>query len=217
MSDFKVFFVLFSLSLGLAGCSNLGGNLSKPEIASEELRLEMVQHIVNFEARRDSRGKIIVYMLPKGDGGGRYEVAGINERYHPAEAARLRRLVEAGRPEEAEAEAVKYIAGKTDYPANAASRNSIKFLLRDIAWNRGPTGAVRTLQIALGVQADGKIGPQTRAALKAAEQEPRQLVLDIRSAREAYERSRGRDETSKFWQGLVNRWDKASRQARRYN
>lgn len=181
------------------------------------LRLEMVQFIVNYEARRDADGKVIVYKLPRGDGGGRFEVAGINERYHREEATRLRRVIESGDPDRAEREAVLYIAGKTDFPARVASTNAIKFLLRDIAWNRGPTGAVRTLQIALNLPVDGKVGPQTRRALKVAENNPMVLVSTIRSARETYERRwAGRDETSKFWEGLVNRWNKAGAQAKKY-
>ena len=38
----------------------------------------MAAAIVNFEARRDSKGHLKVYNLPPEDGGGRYEVAGIN-------------------------------------------------------------------------------------------------------------------------------------------
>lgn len=181
------------------------------------LRLEMVQFIVNYEARRDADGKVIVYDLPKGDGGGRFEVAGINEKYHRAEAVRLRRIIEAGDPDRAEREAAEYIAGKTDFPARVATTNAVKFLLRDIAWNRGPTGAVRTLQIALNLPVDGKIGPQTRGALETAENNPTALISDIRSARETYERRwAGRDETSDFWEGLVNRWNKAGAQAKKY-
>jgi len=49
----------------------------------------MAADIINFEARRDKRnGHLVVYNLPKNDGGGRYEVAGINERYDgPAKPA----------------------------------------------------------------------------------------------------------------------------------
>lgn len=205
-----------SLTLPLVACSTDHDETLEIE-DSNFLRLEMVQFIVDYEARRDAEGNVIVYWLPRGDGGGRFEVAGINERYHREEARRLRRIIEAGDPDRAEREAVLYIAGKTDFPARVASTNAIKFLLRDIAWNRGPTGAVRTLQIALSVPVDGKIGPQTRGALEAAESNPMALISAIRSARETYERRwAGRDETSEFWEGLVNRWNKAGAQAKKY-
>jgi len=72
----------------------------------------MVQFIVDYEARRGPDGKVIVYTLPRADGGGRFEVAGINERYHRPEAERLRRIIESGDPDRAEREAVLYIAGE---------------------------------------------------------------------------------------------------------
>lgn len=205
-----------SLTLPLVACSTYLDESGESE-DSNSLRLEMVQFIVDYEARRDAEGKVIVYWLPRGDGGGRFEVAGINERYHREAARRLRRIIETGDPDRAEREAVLYIAGKTDFPARVSSTNAIKFLLRDIAWNRGPTGAVRTLQIALSVPVDGRIGPQTRGALETAENKPMELISAIRSARETYERRwAGRDETSKFWEGLVNRWNKAGAQAKKY-
>jgi hypothetical protein len=42
----------------------------------------MATAIVDFEARRDRNGHLKVYKLPAGDGGGTYEVAGINECYN---------------------------------------------------------------------------------------------------------------------------------------
>lgn len=205
-----------SLTFPLVACSTEHSQAVETQDPNS-LRLEMVQFIVDYEARRDAEGKVIVYKLPRGDGGGRFEVAGINERYHREEAIRLRRIIESGDPDRAEREAVLYIAGKTDFPARVASTNAIKFLLRDIAWNRGPTGAVRTLQIALNLPVDGKIGPQTLGALEVAENNPIALVAAIRSARETYERRwAGRDETSIFWEGLLNRWNKAGAQAKRY-
>ncbi len=41
-------------------------------------------------------------------------MAGINERYDPEEAAKLRDLVNAGRYDEAESDAAEYIAKYTD-------------------------------------------------------------------------------------------------------
>jgi hypothetical protein len=38
-------------------------------------------YTVYFEARRDKNGHLVVYDLPKNDGGGDYEVAGINLKY----------------------------------------------------------------------------------------------------------------------------------------
>lgn len=177
------------------------------------LRQEIVQHIVNAEASRDDDGRIVVYQLPGDDGGGRFEIAGINERYHPEMAAHLRGLIDAGAHAQAEAEAVAYIADYTDRYALRAKTGAIRYLLRDLTWNRGWTGAVRILQIALRVPEDGVFGPQTFVALRQHERQPLKLIGALRVAREIYERRR-RDENSRFWNGLVNRWDAASRRAR---
>jgi hypothetical protein len=44
-----------------------------------EQRRRMAAAIVDFEARRDPHRRLTIYGLPPGDGGGRYEVAGIDE------------------------------------------------------------------------------------------------------------------------------------------
>lgn len=210
---------VLALLVILVGCAEESREPYSPYAHAQERRsvaLEMVQHIVNFEARRDNAGQIVVYDLDPDDGGGLYEVAGVNERYHRAEAARLRGIIEAGDPTRAEQEAVLYILGKTTHPARHASTNAVKFLLRDIAWNRGPTGAVKILQRALYVPADGLVGPVTLGALKTAEADPAALITEIRRAREVYERQLGRDEASKYWSGLVNRWNGASERAKTY-
>jgi hypothetical protein len=84
---------------------------------------------------------------------------------------------------------------------------AVQFALRDAAFNRGPSGAVKILQDALGLPADGIVGPKTKEALQGAERDPKKLLSDLRGARERYER-RTRDESSKFWAGLSNRWDR---------
>ncbi len=214
----QVYFVKLLLAASVTfvlGCSPLSHEPALTSDRAVDLRLEMAQHIVNFEARRDRQGRLIVYRLPRGDGGGRFEVAGINERFHRATAIRLRGMIERGQHAQAETEAVSYIASKTDFPAREARNPAIQFLLRDIAWNRGPTGAVRTLQIALGATVDGKVGPQTRHLLAEAEQHPEALIISLRHAREAYER-RTRDECTSFWEGLVNRWNNAGDRALGY-
>jgi lysozyme family protein len=67
---------------------------------------------------------------------------------------------------------------------------------------------MRILQRAAQVPDDGNWGPKTEAAVSALS--PTQLLTRLREAREGYERGVAhRDESSKFWKGLVNRWDKA--------
>jgi Predicted Peptidoglycan domain len=174
--------------------------------ARAALRKKMAESIVKFEGRRDQQGHLRVYILPPGDGGGRYEVAGINDRYHPQEAAKLRQLIDAGRFDEAEDYAAEVIAEYTDVVARWTTVPAIEAYLRDCAFNRGPGGAAKILQIALGVKVDGGVGPETLGALRQAEKNPAKLLAALRAARQQYElRVAGRRE--KFWKGLVNRWD----------
>src|SRR5215211_8425245 len=74
----------------------------------------MGQAILDFEARRDSRGRLAVYPLPAGDGGGRIEVAGINDRYHPVECAELVQMIRDRKYDEAERYARNFMIRYTD-------------------------------------------------------------------------------------------------------
>jgi hypothetical protein len=148
--------------------------------------------------------------LPAGDGGGRYEVAGINERYNKDTVDKLVALIEDGKYDEAEELATEFIAQDTDRAMEWTSVASIEFYCRDCVFNRGGGGGARILQRAVGVPDDGVVGNVTKSAVAAAEQNPSALLAKLRQAREKYEREVvGRDESSKFWQGLVNRWNNA--------
>lgn len=185
-------------------------------MSTADQREKFARSILHFEARYED-GHLAVYELPAGDGGGTYEVAGINERYHPVEAARLAGLIRARRFDEAEREAIDFIAKFTDGAALWTGVPAIECYLRDCAFSRGPYGAARILQRAVGVRDDGVIGPLSKAAIAAGERDPATLLAAMRAAREQYERDVvGRDETSKFWKGLVNRWNKAMDFARTF-
>ncbi|MGI8890352.1 MAG: putative peptidoglycan-binding domain-containing protein [Chthoniobacterales bacterium] len=190
----------------------LGGSMTRLPTPSEdsaprlEGRKRMAASIVNFEARRDAQGHLQVYVLPAGDGGGRFEVAGINDRYHPREASKLRELIETGHYKEAEDYATEVVADYTDVVANWTGVPMLEVYLRDSAFHRGPTGAARILQMALGVKVDGLVGPKTLSALRAAEKDPVHLLLALRIAREEYE-LKVAGPRQKFWRGLVHRWD----------
>lgn len=164
--------------------------------------------ILEWEARRDEDGHISVYKLPSNDGGGIYEVAGINEKYHPKEAAMLAGLIKNKQFKEAERLAACYIQDYTDTVSAWTNNSAIDFFLRDTCFNRGPTGAAKILQKALGVAEDGKVGPITLAALKRSEYNPEGLLNDLRWARERYE-DQVAGARPNLRKGLVNRWDKA--------
>lgn len=182
----------------------------EPATSSFDERRRMAQSIIDFEARRDAQGRLQVYYLPSGDGGGRFEVAGINERYHRDVCLQLVELIENNRHAEAERLAVDYIASYTDVVDRWCSVSAIECYLRDSTFNRGAGGAAWIVQRAVGVNTDMVVGPVTRAAIARREADPRALLDDLRQSREVYERRKvGRDESSVFWRGLVNRWNKA--------
>lgn len=189
-----------------------------------EKRFQMALEIVRFEGRYKD-GKLQHYKLPPGDGGGEGEVAGINEKYHSEQYAKLRGLIEGGAHEEAEFEAVRYIEKYTrgvvsffPSPESAEENPAIEFVLRDSCFNRGLKGAATVLQLALGMsEIDGLCGPVTHRefARQLAEPGPVEVLANLTKARETYERNKyawkpqSRDESSKFWKGLSKRWAKA--------
>src|SRR5262245_1714474 len=186
-------------------------------MTSSEQRRRMAAAILEFEARRDKQGHLTVYKLPKGDGGGRYEVAGINERYNKETVDVLVSLLQQKSYDEAETLADDFIAQDTDRAASWTNIPAIEFYLRDSVFNRGANGAARILQRALGIHDDGVVGPQTRAVEVAAEGDAALLLGKLRLAREQYERDVAhRDESSKFWKGLVNRWNKEMETAKSF-
>lgn len=173
-------------------------------------RRRMAASILSFEARRDKQGRLTIYKLPAEDGGGAYEVAGINERFHPEEARMLADLIEAGHFQEAERAACEIIATYTDGVSSWSRTPAVECYLRDCCFNRGPRGAARILQRALGVPDNGVIDDAGRALVAAREDDTLEFLQDLRAAREQYERDVAkRSETSKFWKGLVNRWNNA--------
>ncbi len=176
-------------------------------------RREMAKAIVDFEARRDSKGHLVVYKLPANDGGGAFEVAGINEKYDGPTARRLAALVQAGHYDEAEQTANSYIIGNTNVAATWTDNLAVESYLRDCVFNRGAKGAARIFQRAVGVRDDGVVGPFTRAA--AAKYQPADLLTRLRAAREDYERNVV-GYRANFWKGLQNRWDKALVTARKF-
>ena len=174
-------------------------------------RLEMADFILKSEARRDKLGRLKVYKLPKADGGGTFEVAGINDRYHPKAATYLKNLIENNRHAHAENFVKKYLVSYTDVVKNWTELAPLEAFLRDTAFNRGPKGALRILQIALGVADDGKFGPITKATLAKASRNVTALLDKLRSARETYEIRVAPPvgARAKFWAGLQNRWNNA--------
>jgi len=174
----------------------------QPQPGSATSRFQMAQWIVNQEARRDAQGRLKVYNLPANDGGGRFEVAGINERYDATKCLQLVAMLNAGQHAAAEREAAQYIASKTDAAANWTHLPAAELFLRDTIFNRGLGGAIKILQMALGVVARSQIA----TAVLQAEQNPRHFIQSLRAAREQYEwKVVGR--RANLVAGLINRWN----------
>jgi len=185
--------------------------MSTTRTSTPEDRRRMMDFIVGAEARRDKMGRLRVYRLPAADGGGSFEVAGINDRFHPQAANKLRDMIAANRQGHAETFIRTYLLDYTSIVTRWTTHPAIEAFLRDTAFNRGPKGALRILQLALRVPDDGKWGPITRTALTAALRQPGALLQSLRTARESYEIRVAPPvgARAKFWPGLVNRWNKA--------
>ena len=186
--------------------------LPPPVVVNPEARQVAAKMILDFEARRDPKtGHLMVYRPPANDGGGAYEVGGLNARYNPKEAARLAELLGQKKYKEAEDYAIEAIAKNTDPAAKWAVNPGVQFVFRDTYFNRGPRGSAITIQHAVGATEDGIVGPKTLKAV--ADMPPVKLIDQMRIAREWYERKHV-GVRANFWQGLVNRWNHATAAAK---
>jgi lysozyme family protein len=160
---------------------------------------------VKFEGRFDHNGNLTIYKLPDGDGGGSYEIAGINDKYHPEEFKRISSLP----AEERAKEAARYIKEYTS-PLVSKLPEVMQAFVQDLSFNRGMGGATKFIQKglnALGVKVDvdGKIGHQTLEAISKVH--PRTLMQAISQAQLDYEYDLAYNNSSrkKFISGLENR------------
>jgi len=155
---------------------------------------------VDMEARKDKAGNVLVYGLPPGDMGGSYEVAGINDKYHPAAAEMLKNLP----PEERRDAAARYVVEYTK-PFTSKLPEPYRPFFQDLAFNRGVGGATKFLQRAIGVKDDGALGPQTLKALEG--MNPSEVMKNVSVEQMTYERrlAEQNPERKKFLNGLQNR------------
>lgn len=177
----------------------------RPTTMSTQTGLPLPLQTVEWESRKDKQGNLAVYKLPAGDMGGNYEVAGINDRYHPEAFAAISSLPA---PQRAKA-AAEYIQGYTA-PLVERLPQSLQSFTQDLAFNRGLGGATKYLQQALNqlgqpVAVDGGLGPKTLAAI--GQVEPRALMQATSRAQldDEYRRAEADPRRKKFIQGLENR------------
>lgn len=175
------------------------------------LEQEMAGLIVKWEARRDGSGHITRY-----DTAGGAEIAGITRKDHRDKYDEIEDALEDGNHAQVEKLARAYVLEYTKPVAGWVSDAGLQFFLRDCYFNRGPTGAVKILQIGLGYSGsdvDGNLGSGTRDRLVAATKTPEgidSLIQRLRGAREHYEdMAYPARRSSNQWQGLVNRWNNA--------
>ena len=160
---------------------------------------------VDFEARKDATGNVSIYKLPKGDLGGNFEVAGINDRYHPEAFKRIASLP----PEARAGAAAQYIK---EYTAPFVSKlpQPIQPFAQDLAFNRGMGGATKYIQQGLNelgvkVSVDGKLGPKTLEAINKVQ--PRALLQAVSNAQlnDEYARAKNNPARQQLLRGLENR------------
>ena len=160
---------------------------------------------VEWEGRKDKQGNLAVYKLPSGDMGGNYEVAGINDRYHPEAFQAISSLPAQDRAKAA----AEYIQGYTA-PLVERLPQALQPFTQDLAFNRGLGGATKYIQQGLNtlgqkVAVDGGLGPKTLAAIN--QVEPRALMRAASQAQldDEYRMVKRNPARKKFIGGLENR------------
>lgn len=160
---------------------------------------------VEWEGRKDKQGNLAVYKLPSGDMGGNYEVAGINDRYHPEAFKAISSLP----PQERAKAAAEYIQGYTA-PLVEKLPQALQPFTQDLAFNRGLGGATKYIQQGLNalgqkVAVDGGFGPKTLAAIN--QVEPRALMRAASDAQlqDEYNMAERNPARKKFIPGLEAR------------
>jgi len=160
---------------------------------------------VEWEGRKDKQGNLAVYKLPSGDMGGNYEVAGINDRYHPEAFKAISSLP----AQERAKAAAEYIQGYTA-PLVEKLPQALQPFTQDLAFNRGLGGATKYIQQGLNtlgqkVAVDGGLGPKTLAAIN--QVEPRALMRAASDAQlqDEYNMAERNPARKKFIPGLEAR------------
>ena len=160
---------------------------------------------VEWEGRKDKQGNLAVYKLPIGDMGGNFEVAGINDRYHPEAFKAISSLP----AQERAKAAAEYIQGYTA-PLVERLPQALQPFTQDLAFNRGLGGATKYIQQGLNtlgqrVTVDGGLGPKTLAAIN--QVEPRALMRAASDAQlqDEYNMAERNPARKKFIPGLEAR------------
>lgn len=160
---------------------------------------------IEWEGRFDKQGNLAVYQLPAGDGGGKYEIAGINDGYHPEAFKAISQLEPSQRAEAA----AEYIKGYTA-PLVSKVPGTIQPFVQDLAFNRGMGGATKYLQQGLNtlganIRVDGSMGPKTLEAISNVQPQALMRAASDAQLQDEVRRAEANPERRKFLPGLEAR------------
>jgi hypothetical protein len=160
---------------------------------------------IDFEARKDRQGNVQVYKLPAGDMGGNFEVAGINDKYHPDAFKRISSL-----PAQERAQAAAQYVKEYTSPFVSKLPQAVQPFTQDLAFNRGISGATKYIQQGLNtlgqkVAVDGGLGPKTLQAIN--QVDPKALMRAASQAQleDEYRMAQRNPARKKFIGGLESR------------
>jgi len=160
---------------------------------------------IDFEARKDKQGNVQVYKLPAGDMGGNFEVAGINDKYHPDAFKRISSL-----PAQQRAQAAAQYVKEYTSPFVSKLPEAVQPFAQDLAFNRGMGGATKYIQQGLNtlgqkVAVDGGLGPKTLQAIN--QVDPKALMRAASQAQleDEYRMAERNPARKKFIGGLESR------------
>jgi hypothetical protein len=160
---------------------------------------------VEWEGRKDKQGNLAVYKLPTGDMGGNFEVAGINDRYHPEAFKAISSLP----AQERARAAAEYIQGYTA-PLVEKLPQALQPFAQDLAFNRGLGGATKYIQQGLNtlgqkVAVDGGLGPKTLQAINSVQPQALMRAASDAQLQDEYRRAELDPNRKKFIPGLEAR------------
>lgn len=160
---------------------------------------------IDWEARKDRQGNVQVYKLPAGDMGGNFEVAGINDKYHPDAFKRISSL-----PAQERAQAAAQYVKEYTSPFVSKLPQAVQPFAQDLAFNRGMGGATKYIQQGLNtlgqkVAVDGGLGPKTLQAIN--QVDPKALMRAASQAQleDEYRMAQRNPARKKFIGGLESR------------
>lgn len=182
------------------------------ESPAELVRKGMAKKILNMEDYKiTGPDSLRVTRLPSGDGGGKWEIAGICDGIEPKEFNLIKSMLDRGDREAAWDECLRYVLANTEplVDKGVAGSYPIEFMLRDMTFNMGTAGTTKVVQRMLDIGIDGKWGKTTQAKWTDVIQSREEMaVLDLldRACRARYRSIvKANPVKEKFLTGWMNR------------